>query len=94
MVHNFHPFLKPFLKIILQEYIVTDDVCHQGDSGGPLTQEVTGPAGDQSFLIGVTSWGIGCGEVIIPTPGLSEQLRSNSHSAVTIHGQAVIFCVL
>ena len=84
MVHNFHPFFKPFfLTIILREYIVTDDGCHQGDSGGPLTQEVTGPAGDQSFLIGVTSWGIGCGEVIIPTPGLTSEQQLCSHNSRT-----------
>ena len=69
---SLHFFLNPSLT-----YIKTD-VCHQGDSGGPLTQEVAGPAGNQSFLIGITSWGIGCGEVNIPTPGLSEQFRSNS----------------
>ena len=73
---NFYHY-NPSITIILRQYILTD-VYHQGDSGGPLTHEVTGPAGNQSFLIGITSWGIGCGEVNIRTPGLSEQLRSNS----------------
>ncbi len=36
------------------------DTC-QGDSGGSLACKVTGDGGDRHVLMGLTSWGYGCG---------------------------------
>ena len=47
--------------------------CTQGDSGGPLTVEMEG----KHVLVGVVSFGDGCGRVIrlIRTPGVPSKVR-------------------
>eukprot|EP00978_Attheya_sp_CCMP212_P010482 scaffold25386_cov52-Attheya_sp.AAC.3 len=46
-------------------HAIGKDAC-QGDSGGPLVIIPNGSTAKNHILVGVTSWGVGCADLVLP----------------------------
>eukprot|EP00978_Attheya_sp_CCMP212_P020038 scaffold56961_cov58-Attheya_sp.AAC.1 len=61
-------FLKKNLVVsadMLCAHAIGKDAC-QGDSGGPLVIVPNGSSAKKHILVGVTSWGVGCADLVLP----------------------------